>query len=96
MSAALGPAAPAHQTLAAIERRGRAMRVWCDRVRARGGRAVTEEDCDLPKLRHQWRTLRARLLVTARLDELGPTPVNAARVRALRRAIAARDASRRT
>jgi len=37
--------------LAALERRGRALREFCDRVRERGGVAVVEEFEDLPALR---------------------------------------------
>jgi hypothetical protein len=46
-------------TADAIEARGRAMRAFCERVRARGSRAVTEEDEDLVMLRAAWIVARA-------------------------------------
>jgi aryl carrier-like protein len=42
-----------------IERRGRAMREWCERVRQRGDRAQVEELEDLPCLRAAWLMARA-------------------------------------
>jgi len=46
-------------TSAEITARGRAMREWCDRIRARGDVATTEEREDLPYLRVMWRFARA-------------------------------------
>jgi hypothetical protein len=43
----------ARQELDSIERRGRALRDFCRRVRERGDVAVTEED-DLVRLRLAW------------------------------------------
>jgi hypothetical protein len=42
-----------------LERRGRAMRAFCDTVRARGGIAEVEENIDLPTLRAVWVIARA-------------------------------------
>jgi hypothetical protein len=47
------------EQLVLVERRGRAMRLFVDRVRERGGVAEVEEDEDLVALRVRWITLRA-------------------------------------
>jgi hypothetical protein len=73
--------------LVQIEDRGRAMRAFVERVRERGEVAVVEEQVDLPALRRRWAELRSRTVLVGRLDELGPTPVDAACVAALRRQI---------
>jgi hypothetical protein len=78
------------EQLAQVEHRGRMMRSFCQRVRARGDVALVEETIDLPKLRDAWRALHRRAFGVARLDQLGPTPINHARVAELRRRIARR------
>lgn len=80
-----------------LELRGKALALFCAGVRERGGRATVEEDLDLPRLRAEWRRLRGGgvAVAVARLDELGPTPVDQARVEWLRRDIESRTARRR-
>ena len=73
------------ERLAQLERHGRAMRDFAERVRQRGDVAIVEEQIDLPRLRSAWRRLRREAFGVARLDQLGPTPVDAARVAELRR-----------
>jgi hypothetical protein len=46
-------------SLEALERRERALLAFCQWVRERGGRAVVEEDEDLPRLRAQISALQA-------------------------------------
>jgi hypothetical protein len=46
-------------TIESIVERGRAMRQFCDRVRSRGGFALTEEVEDLPALRVQFLIARS-------------------------------------
>jgi hypothetical protein len=83
------------EQLAQVERRGRALRLFVARVRERGGVAQVEEEIDLPRLRGLWRTLRQKAFGVARLDELGPTPIDEARLQALRRQVASNGARRR-
>lgn len=50
-----------HKLLDAVEERGRGMALFCSLVRQRGGRAVVEEDVDLPVLRSLYLALRRAL-----------------------------------
>jgi hypothetical protein len=70
------------------------MRRFVDGVRQRGGRAVTEEDEDLPRLRAEWRRLYGEAHAVTTLDRLGATPVDNRRVAEIRRQIAERAARR--
>lgn len=82
------------ERLSQLLEHGRGLASFCRTVRARGDIAVVEEQVDLPRLRATYRRVRDQGLAVARLDELGPTPVDLGRVEALRRRIAFNARSR--